>query len=31
MDTTLFFIGTVLITAYVVLAEVVVPGAPGIF
>lgn len=31
MDTTLFFIGTLLVTAYVVLAEALVPGAPGIF
>lgn len=30
-DKIIFLVGTVLLTLYVVLGEVLVPGAPGIF
>ena len=30
MDTTLFFIGTVLLTAYMVFADTLLPGIPGL-
>lgn len=30
MDTTLFFVGTVLLTAWICLNEAILPGIPGV-